>query len=271
MGVGTVCRFFKLSLLLLLTVVSSPAYAMEGGCGEGKCSDCHSFDKQEAEILLGDKVDRVITVFDAEVPGLWVVEVEKGGQRSPLYVDYSKSFIIAGNVYRLKNGENLTRKRVEEWNRVDFAAIPLEDALLLGNKEATNKVIVFTDPECPYCKKLHKELQDVVRTDPDIAFLIKLFPLKMHPNAYTISKSIVCRKSLALLEDSFEGKTVPPPLCETSLVDQTIEVVKELGIRSTPTIVLPDGRVMPGFKKAEDLLRILGSSRVALLNKNNNK
>ena len=81
----------------------------------------------------------------------------------------------------------------------------------------------------------------------------------MHPNAYTISKSIVCNRSLAMLEESFAGKTLPPPLCETKAVDDTLALVEKLGINSTPTLVLPDGRVMPGYKKADDLLKLLGA------------
>jgi thiol:disulfide interchange protein DsbC len=118
-------------------------------------------------------------------------------------------------------------------------------------------VIVFTDPECPFCKKLHAELKEVVGRRSDIAFLIKLYPLKMHPNAYGISKSIVCTGSMELLELSFAGKPVPPATCETSAVDRTLALAEELGIRSTPTLVLPDGLVMPGYKKADDIIKVL--------------
>jgi thiol:disulfide interchange protein DsbC len=50
--------------------------------------------------------------------------------------------------------------------------------------------------------------------------------------------------------------------CETPVVDQTLALVGELGIRSTPTLVLPDGLVVPGFKTAEALL-VLISENVA--------
>jgi thiol:disulfide interchange protein DsbC len=145
-------------------------------------------------------------------------------------------------------------------NRVDVSRIPLEDALILGKPTAKTKVIVFTDPECPYCKKLHVELEKVVKRDPEIAFLIKLFPLKMHPNAYEASRSIVCNNSMELLEISFAGKPVPPANCDTKAVDQTLALVAELGIRSTPTLVMPDGLVVPGYKKAEALLVLIGEA-----------
>jgi len=247
-----------LSLLLLLAAVPASAF-MQEGCGAGACTDCHSLSVEEAKALFKNNVDRVLKVELAEMPGLWVVDVEKDHKRFPLYVDFSKSYLVAGNVIRLSDGENVSSRRAAELNRVDIGSIPLDDALLLGKASAKNKIIVFTDPECPYCKKLHAELQEVVRRDPQIAFLIKLFPLKMHPNAYSIAKSIVCNRSLPMLEDSYAGRTVPPPLCETKVVDDTLALVQKLGITSTPTLVLPDGLVVPGFKKADDLLRLLGS------------
>jgi len=158
---------------------------------------------------------------------------------------------------RIEDRENVTRKAYFERNPVDVKSIPLKDALLLGKASAKTRVIVFTDPECPYCKKLHEELVKVVEQRPDIAFLIKLFPLKMHPNAYPKSKSIVCSKSLQMLEDSFAGKQVPILPCEAPEVDETIRLAGDLGITSTPTLVLPDGRLKPGFRTAEALITML--------------
>ena len=62
------------------------------------------------------------------------------------------------------------------------------------------------------------------------------------------------------LELSFAGKPVPAPNCEIPVVDQTIALAGELGIRSTPTLVLPDGRVIPGYRKAEAILTIIGEN-----------
>jgi thiol:disulfide interchange protein DsbC len=205
-------------------------------------------------------VDKVNSVDFAEVPGLWVAEVEKGEKRLPVYIDFSKKYLFSGNVIRLDDRENLTRQRTAKMNRVDVSTIPVADALLLGKPSANNKVIVFTDPECPFCKKLHEELKEVVRRDPNIAFLIKLFPLKMHPKAYDISMSIVCNNSMEYLELSFAGKPVPAPDCDIPVIDQNLELGKQLGVRSTPTLVLPDGLIVPGYKKADALLTLIRKS-----------
>lgn len=271
-------RMTTLSALLLLLAGPLLAFTKDG-CGSGKCSDCHSLDLKEASKLLERGVEKVHRVDFAEIPGMWVVEAEKDGQRFPIYVDFSKSYVLAGNVIRLKDGVNITQQKLAQMGgapaapgkavpapaapaKVDLARVPLDDALLLGKASAKKKVVVFTDPLCPYCKKLHEELKEVVRLDPEIAFQIKLFPLKMHPEAYGIAKSILCTNSLALLEASFAGAPVPPPLCQDNKVDASIAAGESIGIRSTPTLILPDGTLLPGYKKAADLLKLLGSKVV---------
>jgi thiol:disulfide interchange protein DsbC len=250
-----------LLILVALLFSAQNVFAMTAdGCGAGTCNDCHSITKEETAQLLGSMVDRVNSVEFSEVPGMWVAEVEKGDKKLPVYIDFSKQYLVSGNVIRLDDKENLTRQRSAQMNKVDFSRIPLDDALLLGKPSAKTKVVVFTDPECPYCKKLHDELKEVVRIDPNIAFLIKLFPLKMHPNAYGISKSIVCHDSMELLELSFAGKPVPPATCDTKVVDQTLALGPELGVRSTPTLIMPDGLVVPGYKKAAALLAMIGEN-----------
>ncbi|OGR33887.1 MAG: hypothetical protein A2091_07715 [Desulfuromonadales bacterium GWD2_61_12] len=265
--------------MILFALLGLPLAAQaftQDGCGAGQCRDCHSLEVKEAAKILGEGVDRVHKVEFAEIPGFWVVEVEKEKQRFPLYVDFSKAYVVAGNVIRLKDGENVTARYQTAMNggkgakaapptppapakKIDFSRIPLDDALLLGSPAAKIRVVVFTDPECSFCKKLHVELKEVVRLDSNVAFLIKMFPLKIHPNAYGIAKSVVCTKSLTLLEASFSGAPVLPSACETTKVDESLALGEAIGINSTPTLILPDGTLLPGYKKAADILRLLGS------------
>ena len=161
---------------------------------------------------------------------------------------------------KLNNGKAPAAPQSAAVKKVDIKSIPLDDAILLGKADAKSKVIVFTDPECPYCKKLHIEMQEVVKADPGIAFLIKLMPLKMHPNAYGLSKTILCSANpLSVLEAVFAGAPVAPSACPTTKVDETLATAQQLGVTSTPTLILPDGTILPGYKKAPDLLKAFGS------------
>jgi thiol:disulfide interchange protein DsbC len=101
-------------------------------------------------------------------------------------------------------------------------------------------------------------MKKVLEERKDIVFFLKMFPLKIHPAAYAKSKAILCEKSLSLLEDAFEKKPVPPPKCETPAVDENMKLAEKLGISSTPTLVLSDGRMIPGYKDAKTLISLIG-------------
>ena len=100
-------------------------------------------------------------------------------------------------------------------------------------------------------------MKKIIEERKDIAFFIKLFPLKIHPGAYEKSKAIVCEKSLTLLEDAFAKKPLSKPNCETSVIDENIKLAEKLGISSLPALILPDGRVLPGYKDAKTLLNLI--------------
>lgn len=250
----------KWLLAVVLLLCASTVWAFpKDSCGEQTCTDCHTLGKEEAKYLLDKQADKVLHIEPSEVQALWVVEIEKNGKRYPVYIDFTKNFVMRGEVLRLKDGENLTRERIASLNRVDVAAIPLDDALLLGKSSASKKILVFTDPQCSYCKKLHNEMKKAVKLDSDVAFYIKMLPLNIHPEAYMIAKSIVCNRSIAMLEESFAGRAVPPPVCRAETVDQTKVLARKYGINSTPTVVLPDGRPFSGYRDAAALLRMVGS------------
>jgi thiol:disulfide interchange protein DsbC len=246
-------RFLLVVGLLLCT---STGYGFQkDGCGSGNCLDCHSLSREQAAVLLKGKVDDVLSVKISEVPGLWALEVVLQGKTLPLYLDFSKKFIISGTVIRLQDGENMTPQPPVE--TVDVKSIPLDDAIILGDPKAPHKIIVFDDPQCPFCQKLHPEMEHIVMTRRDIAFYIKMFPLQSHPTSFEKAKTIICTKSAKLLAESLAGKPLPPPVCETDQVEQNIKLGEKLHINSTPTLIFPDGRVFPGYKPADAILSIL--------------
>ena len=83
----------------------------------------------------------------------------------------------------------------------------------------------------------------------------------MHKDAYWKSKSIICNKSMKLLEDSFAGKTIEKTECDTAEVDETIKLAASLGITGTPGIILPDGRVRMGALPESELLDLIDGKK----------
>jgi thiol:disulfide interchange protein DsbC len=96
-------------------------------------------------------------------------------------------------------------------------------------------------------------MKKVIQDRKDIVFYIKMNPLKMHPTAYDKAKTIVCEKKLSLLEDAFEQKQLPAPKCKTSAVDDNMKLAAKLGITGAPAIIMPDGRLIPGYADAKAL------------------
>ena len=251
--------FVVISVIGFLLVRST--YSIET-C-DHNCTKCHKITNEEALNLLKEGITdvKVLEVGPAVVKGLWEIAIESRGQKGIAYVDFSKKYVVSGSILNLKTKTNLTGEKLYNLNKIDTSQIPLDNALLMGDKDASKKVIIFTDPECPYCGKLHQEIKKILEKRKDIAFYIKMFPLaKLHPKAYEKSTAIVCEKSLNLLEDSFAGKSLPESKCKTSEIDENIKLAEKLGIRGTPAIILPDGGIIPGYKDADSLISLIDKS-----------
>ncbi len=246
---------FLFFLLITFTAAIAPSSeAFTGaGCAED-CTSCHKLDIDEADKLL--KTDRfgakVTGIKMSPIKGLWDITIEKDGKEMAAYVDFAKQYLVEGRFTPL---ESIGKK--PELKKLDLSNIPLGDAVVMGDPNAALKVIVFDDPDCPYCKKLHNEIKKILSKRKDIAFYIKLYPLAMHPAAYDKSRAIVCERSTKLLDDAFNGIEIPKPECDTDDVDNTIKLAKSLGINGTPGIVLPNGSLVPGYVEADALITLI--------------
>ena len=204
-------------------------------------------------------VDNVVAVLPGPFPGIWEIDVEKAGKTYPVYLDYSGNHLVTGQVIRVRDKQNLTALRYTDLNRVDVSMIPLDDAAVYGNPRAKHKVIVFDDPDCPWCKRLHGEIKQVVARDPEVAFFVRVYSRNNNPQSVQKALSIVCGKTEAakLLDDAFAGKKLPPATCKTNAVEETAKLAGKLGIGGTPALVLPDGRLISGYMPADKLLGLL--------------
>lgn len=247
------------SVFTLAAAAPAEAFDIKGeGCATD-CAQCHQIRKEEVTEILKGLVEKVVGVEDGPVKGVWEVKVEAQGNTFPLYLHYSKKYIIAGNIIDIESRQMVGKTAApEKPATIDITKIPLHDAIVIGDPLAKNTVIVFDDPDCPYCRKFHAVIHGVVSRRKDISFYIKLFPLvKLHPDAYEKSKAIVCEKSVKLLDDAFSGKEIPPARCETDQIDRNMELGASLGIGGTPTLILKNGLVIPGYLEADRLIEIV--------------
>jgi thiol:disulfide interchange protein DsbC len=243
----------------LALILSAPAWAFQKETGAAKeCSECHKLTKEEAGKVLGKVVDNVVGVVQGPFPGLWEVDVARDGRIYPLYLDYSLKHLINGQVIRLSDMANLTGERHTDLNRVDVASLPVKGAIRVGSKAAKRTVIVLSDPTCPYCVKLHGEIKKAAAKDADVAFLVMPYPRNGKDKAtYAKCLAVVCSKSEKVLDDAFTGKEIPAAACKSDAVDETMKLADRLKIQGTPTMILPDGRMISGFMGADALLALI--------------
>lgn len=250
---------YRIILSLMLIFLLMPAYSYSFSEKGQDCSKCHKLTTTEAATLLKDIVPnlKVLNIKISPIKGLWELVIENNNKKGIAYVDFTKKHFVSGNIIAIKEKKNLTQERFEDINRVDASKIPLADAIIAGNKDAKHKVIVFTNPDCSFCKDLHGDIKKVVAERKDIAFYMKMFPFKVNTEAYEKSKTIVCEKSLELLENAYGKKSIPKPKCETTALDENIKLAEKLGITGTPTMIMPDGRVISGKRDAKTLKELV--------------
>ncbi len=205
----------------------------------------------------------VRTVKLAPVKGLWELSLEKDGRQGLAYIDFAKKYILAGPVFRIDSLKPESPAPAQgpqrKVDKVDITTIPLANSIVMGNPKGKKKLFVFTDPDCPYCAKQHAELKKLVELDKDLLVYVKFFPLvSIHPKAYDKSRVILEQNSLEILDKAF-AKTLPEPATKAPSkgVDETMNLAQSIGIDATPTLILPDGRIMPGYRDAETLLKML--------------
>ncbi len=241
-------RALVVVIMMLCMPLAAAAFPGKDPKG-GDCTKCHKLDKKEAEAIV-KKIAPNGTVAEIKVSpvkGLWQIEVTAGSQRGAVYLDFSKKYVA-----QLIPVEYLEQQQ-QKPQKMDFSKIPLGDAVVLGPADAKKKVVVFTDPDCPFCRRLHEEMKKVLTQRKDVAFYLIMFPLEMHKDAYKKAQSILCERSLQLLDDAFSGKEVPDPKCSNEAVERTKALATSLGVSSTPTLVREDGTVNMGALPADKL------------------
>ena len=113
------------------------------------CTKCHKITNDEILNLLKEIIPgaKVLEARPSPVKGIWEIAIETKGQKGIVYFDFSKKYIVSGSVLNIETKANLTQERFAEINKVDVSQIPLDDALVMGNKDAKHRVIVFDDPD----------------------------------------------------------------------------------------------------------------------------
>ena len=140
-------KSFPAFLLLFCLLSSDPSFCFESKGQD--CSKCHTLSSDEARDLLKEAIPgiRIIDVKPSRARGFWEVYLESRGRKGLIYVDFAKKHFFMGSLISIAERKNLTQERVAELNKIDVSQIPLDNAIVLGDRNARIKIISFHDPD----------------------------------------------------------------------------------------------------------------------------
>ena len=195
-------------------------------------------------------------VAPSEVPGLFEVETDGG----LLYVTEDAGYLIAGNVYQIREDGlvNVTERKRAAQRRELFASIDQTDLISFAPEDgAKAAVLVFTDTDCGFCRQMHSQMAQYHALGIEVRYLA-------YPRAgvgsptYDKMVSAWCsadaREALTALK---RGEGIPERYCESHPVGEQYELGQLVGITGTPAILLPSGRLLPGYVPPDDLAALL--------------
>jgi thiol:disulfide interchange protein DsbC len=203
---------------------------------------------------------KIDSVTKTPYPGLY--EVFMGGQI--VYTDERLSFLIAeGRLVDPKTKKDITGERLEELTKIDFNTLPLNQAIKVVKGNGSRKLVVFSDVDCPFCKRL--EQNELTNID-DVTIYTFLYPIEsLHPDAANKSKTIWCAPNrVKAWNDWIFNNQLPASAakCEVPL-ERVGELARKVGVTSTPTLFFADGKRMLGAQPHKEIERYLQAATKA--------
>lgn len=184
-----------------------------------------------------------------KTPYLGLYEALIGGEL--FYTDEKAEYFFFGHIVDTKTRTSVTNERLQEIKaarRVPLESLPLEFAIKIVKGNGERKLAVFTDPNCPYCKQLEKELLNVT----DVTIYTLLYPVLR--GSMELSATIWCSQDQIKAWDDFMLRGVAPKAkdCETPL-PTLLKSGQENRVTGTPTLIFADGSIVGGMIPAAQI------------------
>ena len=198
---------------------------------------------------------KIDEITKTPIPGIY--ELRLG--TDVMYSDEQGNHLIEGSVIDTRSRANLTEARLNKLSAIDFASLPLKDAMVWKQGTGARRIAVFADPNCGYCKKFERDLQQV----KDVTVYTFLIPI-LGGDSPEKATNIWCAKdnTRAWREWMLEAKAPPRSMgsCETPMA-RNLAFSRKHKVNGTPAIVFEDGTRVPGALSAEQLEKQLVASR----------
>jgi len=240
-------KLMALAIFLSLLGTAAPALAE---------TDLQAVKRKIAERLPGATVDHVAP---SPVKGIYEVGVDGG---DIIYVSADGRYLLSGVMIDLVTQENLT-ERVLAGRRVNVLNDVPEDSMIIYEPEGEVKhtLTTFTDIDCPYCRKMHKEMALLNRMGIRVRYML-------FPRAGVASKSYEKAVSVWCADDQqgelTKAKTGAIPEireCEHP-VREHMALARRMGLRGTPYTITDTGRAIGGYVPAPELFESLEADKL---------
>jgi len=173
------------------------------------------------------------------------------------YSDAEGNYLIQGELIDIQGKRNLTEDRLNKLTAVDFNSLPLKDAFTLVRGDGSRKLAVFEDPNCGYCKRFEKDMQNV----DNVTVYMFLYPI-LSPDSAEKSNNIWCAqdRSTAWNDYMLHGKEPEAASCDTDALQRNLAFGRKHKITGTPTLIFSDGGRVPGAVPAQEVERRLAEA-----------
>ncbi len=236
---------FAVPFLAIALALSIPADADEA-------STVPAAVKDKLSLILPGRHEAVVEA--SPVQGLY--EVGYGGE--VFYLTADGRYMLRGDLLDLSTMRNLSEERRTAYRRTLMAGIDPTQTINFAPEPGPAKhvVYVFTDIDCPYCRRMHKRIADYNRLGIEIRYLA--YPRSgVDTPSYYKAVGVWCAEDRkAALTRAKQGETVPRLACDNP-VDEDMALADKFGIDGTPTLILEDGSVIPGYVEPDRLIAFL--------------
>lgn len=199
------------------------------------------------------------TIAPSVIKNMFEVKVADG---PTLYTSANGQFFVLGDIYAVEPGGfvNLAEQSREGDRMSLLADVRIEDMIIFSPEQLPAKatLTVFTDVDCFYCQKLHKEVPDLNRVGIEVRYLA--YPRAgIGSDAYKKIASAWCadnkQESLTKLKNR---QRIPTNVCANNPVEDQYILGQKIGVTGTPALVTSTGRLMPGYIPTLRLASVLG-------------
>ena len=217
-------------------------------------TDQQGFDAVEAK--LRGLVPNAKTIAVSETPIAGVLQVQINSDI--VYVTSDGKYLLQGQIMDIDSRSNLTDQAKSGIRLGLLTGLNEDEQITFAPEKPEHSVLVFTDIDCGYCRKLHNEMAEY--NEQGIAIHYMAFPRAGIGSAsFDKFVSVWCADDpKAAMTLAKNGSDPEPQKCPTPIAEQ-YDLGREVGVTGTPALVTTDGTLIPGYMPPAQLRARLDS------------